>query len=239
MNRRHDRGRRDERHVGRWHRCRHRARSRQAQHSPSSRCWPTRAFPYPACAAPRSPRRDECAVAPRPPSWPGSTGGWASPTRRPSAATAQATQASSSISSAATARRSITRRAGSLRGPKIRVHLAGGRSAAIAAALAFRWSRTSVPPTWLAGGQGAPLVPLLDYVLFADPKARPRPAEHRRHRQSDRHSGWQQLPQAVIAFDTGPGNMVIDSLAQKLFEKPYDRNGAIAAKGQVLDAGAD
>jgi anhydro-N-acetylmuramic acid kinase len=39
-----------------------------------------------------------------------------------------------------------------------------------------------------------------------------------------------------IAFDTGPGNMVMDALAQKLFGKPYDRNGAIAAKGRVLDA---
>jgi anhydro-N-acetylmuramic acid kinase len=39
-----------------------------------------------------------------------------------------------------------------------------------------------------------------------------------------------------IAFDTGPGNMVMDALAQKLFRKPYDRNGATAAKGRVLDA---
>jgi anhydro-N-acetylmuramic acid kinase len=38
----------------------------------------------------------------------------------------------------------------------------------------------------------------------------------------------------VFAFDTGPGNMVIDALAQKLFAKPYDRNGTTAAKGQVL-----
>jgi anhydro-N-acetylmuramic acid kinase len=40
----------------------------------------------------------------------------------------------------------------------------------------------------------------------------------------------------LIAFDTGPGNMVVDWLAQKLFDKPYDRNGVIAARGCVLDA---
>ena len=38
----------------------------------------------------------------------------------------------------------------------------------------------------------------------------------------------------MIAFDTGPGNMVIDALAQQLFNKPFDRNGAIAARGAVL-----
>jgi anhydro-N-acetylmuramic acid kinase len=38
----------------------------------------------------------------------------------------------------------------------------------------------------------------------------------------------------VIAFDTGPGNMVIDALAQQLFNKPFDGNGALAATGTVL-----
>jgi anhydro-N-acetylmuramic acid kinase len=40
----------------------------------------------------------------------------------------------------------------------------------------------------------------------------------------------------VIAFDTGPGNMVIDALAQKLFDKPFDRNGAHAARGAVIES---
>ena len=39
----------------------------------------------------------------------------------------------------------------------------------------------------------------------------------------------------VIAFDTGPGNMVIDALTERLFEKPFDRDGRIAASGRVLD----
>ena len=38
-------------------------------------------------------------------------------------------------------------------------------------------------------------------------------------------------PEQVIAFDTGPGNMVIDALAKELFGKAYDRNGALAARG--------
>ncbi len=82
----------------------------------------------------------------------------------------------------------------------------------------------------LAGGQGAPLVPLLDYVLFADAK---------RGRVLQNIGGIANLtaipagglPRTVIAFDTGPGNMVIDWLAQKLFDKPFDRNGALAARG--------
>ncbi|MEY3370150.1 MAG: hypothetical protein RLZZ361_820 [Cyanobacteriota bacterium] len=37
----------------------------------------------------------------------------------------------------------------------------------------------------------------------------------------------------TIAFDTGPGNTLIDSLTQKLFHKPYDLNGAIAYQGRV------
>jgi anhydro-N-acetylmuramic acid kinase len=38
----------------------------------------------------------------------------------------------------------------------------------------------------------------------------------------------------VLAFDTGPGNMVIDQLMQKLFQKPYDRNGGAARAGNIL-----
>jgi len=42
-------------------------------------------------------------------------------------------------------------------------------------------------------------------------------------------------PNDVIAFDTGPGNMVIDAMTEKLFAKPYDRDGRIAAAGRVLE----
>jgi len=38
-----------------------------------------------------------------------------------------------------------------------------------------------------------------------------------------------------MAFDTGPANMVSDALMQRLFGKKFDRGGATAARGQVLD----
>jgi len=38
----------------------------------------------------------------------------------------------------------------------------------------------------------------------------------------------------VLAFDTGPGNMILDWLAQELFGRAYDRNGALAASGSVI-----
>ncbi len=90
------------------------------------------------------------------------------------------------------------------------------------------------PADMAAGGQGAPLVPLLDYVLFADRK---------RGRVLQNIGGIANLTavpagagaNAVVAFDTGPGNMVIDALAQELFGKKLDRNGEIAARGVVLE----
>jgi anhydro-N-acetylmuramic acid kinase len=42
-----------------------------------------------------------------------------------------------------------------------------------------------------------------------------------------------QVGKPTIAFDTGPGNTLIDSLTEKLFHKPYDLNGAIAYQGRV------
>ena len=89
------------------------------------------------------------------------------------------------------------------------------------------------PVDMLAGGQGAPMVSLLDYVLFADA---------RRGRVLQNIGGIANLTaipagaaaDAVIAFDTGPGNMVIDALALELFGKRFDRNGEIAAGGKVL-----
>jgi anhydro-N-acetylmuramic acid kinase len=85
-----------------------------------------------------------------------------------------------------------------------------------------------------AGGKGAPLVPFLDYVLF----------RHRRRGRILQNLGGignlTAIPagataEQVIAFDTGPGNMVIDALAQQLFGRPLDRDGQIAAHGRVLE----
>ena len=43
-------------------------------------------------------------------------------------------------------------------------------------------------------------------------------------------------PEHVVAFDTGPGNMVIDGVMTKLFNKLYDDGGRIAAKGKPIDS---
>jgi anhydro-N-acetylmuramic acid kinase len=108
-----------------------------------------------------------------------------------------------------------------------------GEAAVLASAINVPVVSNFRPADMLAGGQGAPLVPLLDYVLFADAK---------RGRVLQNIGGIANLTaipagagaDAVIAFDTGPGNMVIDWLAQQLFNKNFDRNGSIAARGKII-----
>jgi anhydro-N-acetylmuramic acid kinase len=86
------------------------------------------------------------------------------------------------------------------------------------------------PADMVAGGQGAPLVPLLDATLFAHP-SRARVLQNLGGIANltlvPPHSALDQ----VLAFDTGPANMVIDALAERLFGKPYDRDGRLAAAG--------
>ena len=90
------------------------------------------------------------------------------------------------------------------------------------------------PADMAAGGQGAPLVPFFDYAYFAHP---------RRTRVLLNLGGIANLtvipagagPDQVIAFDTGPGNMIIDALMQRLYSKPFDRGGRVAARGVILD----
>ncbi len=109
-----------------------------------------------------------------------------------------------------------------------------GEAAAIAAEAGVPVVSNFRPADMMAGGQGAPLVPLLDYVLFADTK---------RGRVLQNIGGIANLTaipaganaDEVIAFDTGPGNMVIDALAQTLFGKRIDRNGEYAARGKVIE----
>jgi anhydro-N-acetylmuramic acid kinase len=85
-----------------------------------------------------------------------------------------------------------------------------------------------------AGGQGAPLVTYVDWALQTDP-VRPRILQN--------IGGIGNLtflpPRAklaqVMAFDTGPGNMVMDAVVMKLSNGRlrYDRNGRWAAQGKV------
>jgi anhydro-N-acetylmuramic acid kinase len=108
-----------------------------------------------------------------------------------------------------------------------------GEAQVVAATLGVPVVSNFRPADMLAGGQGAPLVPLLDYVLFAS---------RERGRVLQNIGGIANLTaipagafaDKVIAFDTGPGNMVMDALAQQLCNKTFDRNGALAAKGRTL-----
>ncbi len=109
-----------------------------------------------------------------------------------------------------------------------------GEPALIANALGVPVVSNFRPADMATGGQGAPLVPLLDYVLFAD---------RRRGRVLQNIGGIANLTaipagataSELIAFDTGPGNMVMDELTQQLFGKPFDLNGELAAGGSVLE----
>ena len=108
-----------------------------------------------------------------------------------------------------------------------------GEGSVIAARLGVPVVSDFRPADMAAGGKGAPLVPFLDYVLF----------RHRRAGRIVQNLGGianltaipaNALAEKVIAFDTGPGNMLIDQLVQLLFGRPYDRGGQIAASGKIL-----
>ena len=82
-----------------------------------------------------------------------------------------------------------------------------------------------------AGGQGAPLVPFVDYLLFRH-RTRTRVALNIGGIANITAIPASARPEDVIAFDTGPGNMVIDALAKELGQ-PFDRGGKIAEHGSV------
>jgi len=90
------------------------------------------------------------------------------------------------------------------------------------------------PADIAAGGKGAPLVPYLDYLWFRDARV---------GRIVQNIGGIANLTairagaraEDVVAFDTGPGNMVIDAVMQELYGRAFDRDGKIAASGKVME----
>jgi anhydro-N-acetylmuramic acid kinase len=89
------------------------------------------------------------------------------------------------------------------------------------------------PADLAAGGQGAPLVPMLDYVLFRSAKI------NRVLQNLGGIANMTSIPAGmpsddVLAFDSGPSNMVIDACMMRLFNKPFDRNGSVAKQGTVI-----
>jgi anhydro-N-acetylmuramic acid kinase len=82
-----------------------------------------------------------------------------------------------------------------------------------------------------AGGQGAPLVPYVDYLLFRH-RTRTRIALNIGGIANFTAIPAGARPEEVVAFDTGPGNMAIDALARELGQR-YDHGGKIAQRGRV------
>jgi len=90
------------------------------------------------------------------------------------------------------------------------------------------------PGDMAVGGQGAPLVPIFDYLIF---------------RSQDKNrvllniggiANITSLPKSstieqVIAFDTGPGNMLIDAYCKNHFSIDFDKEGDIAGSGTICD----
>lgn len=83
-----------------------------------------------------------------------------------------------------------------------------------------------------AGGQGAPLAPLFHAALAA---ALPKPLLIV-NIGGVANATWLGPAGEIIACDTGPGNGPLDDLAQKFLGEPYDRDGALAASGNVDSA---
>jgi anhydro-N-acetylmuramic acid kinase len=120
-------------------------------------------------------------------------------------------------------------------GRKLAVTWQTGEGAVIAARLSVPVVSDFRTADVAAGGKGAPLVPFLDYFLYR--------GQHLA-RIAQNIGGIANLTaipagaslHEVLAFDAGPGNMVIDAAMEELFGKRYDRDGKVAASGRVLDA---
>jgi anhydro-N-acetylmuramic acid kinase len=84
-----------------------------------------------------------------------------------------------------------------------------------------------------AGGEGAPLVPVADVLLFADDGG-PRTLLNIGGMANLTWVPRRAAEQGVVAFDTGPGMALIDALARLVDPAlPFDRDGAIAVRGRV------
>ena len=124
--------------------------------------------------------------------------------------------------------------AASFLGREVRSTWQTGEGAVIAARAGVPVVSDFRPADMAAGGKGAPLVPFLDFLLYRDPRV------GRIVQNIGGIANLTAIPagasvKQVVAFDTGPGNMVIDAVTERLFDKPYDRDGGIAATGRILD----
>jgi anhydro-N-acetylmuramic acid kinase len=124
--------------------------------------------------------------------------------------------------------------AGAFLGRQLAVTWQTGEGAVVAARTGLPVVSDFRPADMAAGGKGAPLVPYLDYLLYRDPKIGRIALNLGGIANLSAISAAASLNK-IVAFDTGPGNMVIDALAEQLFGQPCDRDGLIAATGRVLE----
>ena len=120
-------------------------------------------------------------------------------------------------------------------GRKVSTTWQTGEAAIVAARVGVPVVSDFRPADMAAGGKGAPLVPYLDYLWFRDARV------GRIVQNIGGIANLTAIPAGtsaseVIAFDTGPGNMVIDAAMQKLYGRAFDRDGRIAASGKVIEA---
>ena len=107
-----------------------------------------------------------------------------------------------------------------------------GEASEVAARAAMPVVSDFRPADVVVGGQGAPLVPMFDRVFFAHGK---------RNRVLQNLGGIANMTAIpagtndLLAFDSGPASVVIDGCMQALYGKAYDRNGATARHGRVVD----
>jgi anhydro-N-acetylmuramic acid kinase len=83
-----------------------------------------------------------------------------------------------------------------------------------------------------AGGQGAPLVPYFDWLTFRS-KTKNRIALNIGGIANLTVLPKECRPDEVLAFDTGPGNMIVDGLMQRFYGRRFDRDGTTANEGAV------
>ncbi|EOI01594.1 hypothetical protein UAY_01000 [Enterococcus moraviensis ATCC BAA-383] len=107
-------------------------------------------------------------------------------------------------------------------------------------AVICEWTKTTVVSNFrerdmAVGGQGAPIVPYSEYVLYQKPNTT------RLLQNIGGIGNVTVIPKSgkineMVAFDTGPGNVIMNELCLHFFDQEYDKDGAYASQGNVSQA---